>query len=126
MQDTDSPNPLKKNKACDQRRVCCAVLLFFLIIPLLLRGQEENAQDVFDKMYVGAFDPDAWNGIVFYGTAHGQRLPFAVRVGSKSGRFLDGERIFDAVSTVGPHQLTVRALLGNCSFIQNQHLVSQH
>ena len=54
-------------------------------------------------MYVGAFDPDAWNGIVFDGTAYGQRVPFAMRVGSKSGRFLDGERIFDAVSTVGPH-----------------------
>ena len=54
-------------------------------------------------MYVGAFDPDTWNGIVFDGTAYGQRVPFAMRVGSKSGRFLDGERIFDAVSTVGPH-----------------------
>ena len=66
-------------------------------------GQEKKDQDVFDKMYVGAFDPDAWNGIVFDGTAYGQRVPFAIRVGSKSGRFLDGERIFDAVSTVGPH-----------------------
>src|SRR5258708_5708987 len=28
---------------------------------------------------------------------------FAIRAGSKSGNFLDGERIFDAVSEVGPH-----------------------
>ena len=79
------------------------VLLFFLSVPCFLIGQEGNDRDVFEKMFVGAFDPDAWNGIVFDGTAHGQRLPFAIRVGSKSGRFLDGERIFDAVSTVGPH-----------------------
>jgi Trehalase len=78
-------------------------LLFFLSVPCFLIGQEGNDRDVFEKMFVGAFDPDAWNGIVFDGTAHGQRLPFAIRVGSKSGRFLDGERIFDAVSTVGPH-----------------------
>src|SRR5215469_13392454 len=80
-----------------------SIALVLLSVPCLVIGQEGNDRDVFEKMFVGAFDPDAWNGIVFYGTAHGQRLPFAVRVGSKSGRFLDGERIFDAVSTVGPH-----------------------
>jgi hypothetical protein len=86
-------------------KLSIAVLLFFLFLslPCFLIGQEENDRDVFEKMFVGAFDPDAWNGIVFDGTAHGQRLPFGIRVGSKSGRFLDGERIFDAVSTVGPH-----------------------
>ena len=84
-------------------KLSVAVLLFFLSVPCFLIGQEGNDRDVFEKMFVGAFDPDAWNGIVFDGTAHGQRLPFAIRVGSKSGRFLDGERIFDAVSTVGPH-----------------------
>ena len=84
-------------------KLSVAVLLFFLSLPCFLIGQEGNDRDVFEKMFVGAFDPDAWNGIVFDGTAHGQRLPFAIRVGSKSGRFLDGERIFDAVSTVGPH-----------------------
>ena len=103
MQDTNSPNSIREYETYHQRRVCYAVLLFFLSIPFLLMGQEKKDQDVFDKMYVGAFDPDAWNGIVFDGTAHGQRVPFAIRVGSKSGRFLDGERIFDAVSTVGPH-----------------------
>src|ERR1700733_5774461 len=79
------------------------VLLFFLSVPCFLIGQEGNDQDVFEKMLVGAFDPDAWNGIVFDATAYGQRLPFAIRVGSKTDRFLDGDRIFDAVSTVGPH-----------------------
>lgn len=78
-------------------------VLLFLSGPYLLIGQEPKDQDLFEKIFVGAFDPDAWNGIVFDGTAHGQRLPFAIRVGSKSGTFLDGERIFDAVSTVGPH-----------------------
>jgi hypothetical protein len=85
-------------------KLLVAVLLSLLLsVPCFLIGQEGNDRDVFEKMFVGAFDPDAWNGIVFDGTAHGQRLPFAIRVGSKSGRFLDGERIFDAVSTVGPH-----------------------
>ena len=103
MQDKNSPTSIRKCETYDQRRVCYAVLLFFLSVPLFLMGQEKNDQDVFDKMYVGVFDPDAWNGIVFDGTAYGQRVPFAIRVRSKSGRFLDGERIFDAVSTVGPH-----------------------
>jgi hypothetical protein len=84
-------------------KLSVAVLLLFLSLPCFLIGQEGNDRDVFEKMFVGAFDPDAWNGIVFDGTAHGQRLPFGIRVGSKSGRFLDGERIFEAVSTVGPH-----------------------
>ena len=46
------------------------VLLFFLSVPCFLIGQEGNDRDVFEKMFVGAFDPDAWNGIVFDGTAH--------------------------------------------------------
>jgi hypothetical protein len=82
---------------------CCVALLLLFLIPVSLMGQNEGSQDVFEKMFVGAFDPDAWNGIVFDATAYGQRLPFAIRVGSKTGRFLDGDRIFDAVSTVGPH-----------------------
>lgn len=103
-QDTNSPASIRKCETYDQRRTSYAVILFFLSIPLLLMGQKKQSDhDVFDKMYVGAFDPDAWNGIVFDGTAYGQQVPFAIRVGSKSGRFLDGERIFDAVSTVGPH-----------------------
>src|ERR1019366_4963131 len=58
---------------------------------------------VFDRVSIGASDPEAWNGIVFDSSAYGQSLPFALRIGSKSGSFLDGVRIFDAVSEVGPH-----------------------
>jgi hypothetical protein len=58
----------------------------------------------FDHVSIGASDPEAWNGIVFDSTAYGQSLPFALRIGSKSGNnFLDGDRVFDAVSEVGPH-----------------------
>jgi len=57
----------------------------------------------FERVLIGAYDPDAWNGIVFEAATLGQRLPFAIRVGSKSEKFLDGDRIFDAVSEVGPH-----------------------
>ena len=58
---------------------------------------------VFDRVSIGASDPEAWNGIVFDSSAYGQSLPFALRIGSKSGSFLDGDRVFDAVSEVGPH-----------------------
>lgn len=68
-------------------------------VPCLGEAKAES----FDRVSIGAFDPDAWNGIVFDSTAFGQQLFFAIRVGSKSGTFLDGERIFDAVSEVGPH-----------------------
>jgi hypothetical protein len=54
-------------------------------------------------MHIGAFDPDAWNGIVFDGAAYGERLTFAIRVGSKSGSFIDSDRVFEAVNEVGPH-----------------------
>ena len=96
-----STNP-RDPRYCALLKLSVAVLLF-LSVPRLLIGQGRNDRDVFDKMFVGAFDPDAWNGIVFDGAAYGQRLPFAIRLGSKNGRFLDGERIFDAVSTVGPY-----------------------
>jgi len=53
---------------------------------------------------VGAFDSDAWNGIVFLGQSHGQPVTFGLRVGSRSGTFLDGSDIYAAVSEVGPHR----------------------
>jgi len=71
-----------------------------LLLPLSLAAQV--AQD-FSEVHIGAFDADAWNGIVFESKASGQRVPFAIRIGSKTGTFLDGNRIFDAVSLVGPH-----------------------
>jgi len=71
-----------------------------LLLPLSLAAQV--AQE-FSEVHIGAFDADAWNGIVFESKAYGQRVPFAIRIGSKTGTFLDGNRIFDAVSLVGPH-----------------------
>jgi hypothetical protein len=75
-------------------------LALVLLFPLSLAapaGQE------FSEVHIGAFDADAWNGIVFESKAHEQRVPFAIRIGSKNDTFLDGNRIFDAVSLVGPH-----------------------
>src|SRR5437016_302830 len=71
-----------------------------LFLPLSLAAQVAQK---FSEVHIGAFDADAWNGIVFESKAYGQRVPFAIRVGSKTGTFLDGNRIFDAVSLVGPH-----------------------
>src|SRR5882757_2482102 len=71
-----------------------------LLLPVSLAAQV--AQD-FSEVHIGAFDADAWNGIVFESKAHGPRVPFAIRIASKTGTFLDGNRIFDAVSLVGPH-----------------------
>jgi hypothetical protein len=81
---------------------------FYPIALLLMSGVSllslgETQADSFERVSIGAFDPDAWNGIVFDSTAYGQHLVFALRIGSKSGSFLDGERVFDAVSEVGPH-----------------------
>jgi len=57
----------------------------------------------FDRIEIGALDPDAWNGILFLARAFNQPAPFALRIGSRSGGFLDGSEIFDAVHQVGPH-----------------------
>src|SRR3989475_13091625 len=77
-----------------------AAIFLALLLPLSLAAQV--AQD-FSEVHIGAYDADAWNGIVFESKAYGQRVPFAIRIGSKTGTFLDGNRIFDAVSLVGPH-----------------------
>ncbi len=101
------PNP---NGICTARKEQGSLLRFaFYPIALLLMFSAsllslgETQADSFDRVSIGAFDPDAWNGIVFDSKAYGQPLVFALRIGSKSGTFLDGERIFDAVSEVGPH-----------------------
>jgi hypothetical protein len=57
----------------------------------------------FDSVAIDALDPDAWNGVVFLARAFNQPTPFALRVGSRSGDFLDGDKIFDAVREVGAH-----------------------
>jgi hypothetical protein len=71
--------------------------------PVVSTEDSPNSSRKFDAVHVGSFDADAWNGLVFNVTAFGQQLPFAVRLGSKSGNFLDGDKIFDNVSLVGPH-----------------------
>ena len=76
-------------------------LLLMFSVSLLSWG--ETQAESFERVSIGAFDPDAWNGVVFDSKAYGQPLVFALRIGSKGGSFLDGERIFDAVSEVGPH-----------------------
>jgi len=77
-----------------------AVPFVALLLPLFVAAQ---APQDFTEVHIGAFDADAWNGLVFDSKAYGQRVPFALRIGSKTDTFLDGNRIFDAVSLVGPH-----------------------
>src|SRR5215475_10222591 len=57
----------------------------------------------FDSVFIGALEPDAWNGIVFLAKAFQQPASFALRFGSLSGNFLDGSDIFNAIAQVGPH-----------------------
>ena len=57
----------------------------------------------YDSVAIDALDPEAWNGVVFLARAFNQPAPFALRVGSASGGFLDGNEVFDAVGEVGPH-----------------------
>jgi hypothetical protein len=52
---------------------------------------------------VGAFDADAWNGIVLLAESNAKPVAFGLRVGSRSGSFLDGNEIYAAVTEVGPH-----------------------
>jgi len=72
----------------------------FLAEAVSLSGQ---SQPHFDSVAIGAFDPEAWNGLVFLARARQQPANFALRFGSRSGSFLDGNDIFNAVSEVGPH-----------------------
>ena len=74
--------------------------LFFLALPSHHFSQSSPA---FDSVSIGALDPDAWNGIVFLAKAFQQPAFFALRLGSRSGNFLDGSDIFNAVAQVGPH-----------------------
>jgi hypothetical protein len=55
----------------------------------------------FDPVVIDALDPDAWNGVVFLARAFNQPAPFALRVGSRSGGFLEGNEIFYAIGEVG-------------------------
>jgi hypothetical protein len=88
------------------KRAVAKLILFLCILPAMeffALGQNTAAQVHFDSVVIDALDADAWNGIVFLGRAFGQPADFALRVGSRAGRFVDGEQVFDAVGEVGPH-----------------------
>jgi hypothetical protein len=80
----------------------CWALCLVVFITTSLAAQN-SPRETFESVFIGAYDADAWNGIVFDAKVAGQSLPFAIRIGSKSSGFLDGERVFNAVSLVGPH-----------------------
>ena len=83
---------------CIMLLIFCSFMLWPMVGPAF--GQPTPR---FDSVTIDALDPEAWNGIVFLARAFNQPVPFALRVGSRSGGFLDGNEIFDAVGEVGPH-----------------------
>lgn len=96
----------KSMAVCDKMRARLSMVRTIVLLTIAvscLAGKTVGAQSKFDTMHIGAFDPDGWNGIVFDGTAYQERLTFAIRIGSKSGSFIDGDRVFEAVDAVGPH-----------------------
>jgi len=74
----------------------------FLFLALGLHCLSQSSPK-FESVSIGALEPDAWNGIVFLAKAFQQSASFALRLGSRSGSFLDGSDIFNAVAQVGPH-----------------------
>ncbi len=80
----------------------CLVFCSCLFGPALRIAIGQTAPQ-YDSVAIDALDPEAWNGIVFLARAFNQPAPFALRVGSASGGFLDGNEVFDTVGEVGPH-----------------------
>ncbi|MGD0127555.1 MAG: trehalase family glycosidase [Terriglobia bacterium] len=80
----------------------CLALCSCLFGPALRFATGQTAPH-YDSVAIDALDPEAWNGVVFLARAFSQPAPFALRVGSASGGFLDGNQVFDAVGEVGPH-----------------------
>jgi hypothetical protein len=78
------------------------ILCSFALFPSLGPAFGQSAPH-FDNVAIDAFDAEAWNGIVFLARAFNQPAPFALRVGSRSGGFLDGNEIFGAAGEVAPH-----------------------
>src|ERR1700691_2127441 len=74
-----------------------------MVVCLALNAPAQTAPAASD-VRVDAFDADAWNGVVFLAQSHGQPVTFGLRVGSRSGSFLDGSEIYAAVNEVGPHR----------------------
>ena len=62
------------------------VICLFVLSPLLLAPAIGVCQTspTFERVDIGAFDPDAWNGIVFLARAFHQPAGFALRVGSQA------------------------------------------
>jgi len=80
-----------------------SLVLLALTICILPGHSYGQSSPSYDSVAIEALDPDAWNGVVFLAKAFHQPVSFALRVGSRSGGFLDGDKIFDAVREVGPH-----------------------
>jgi len=55
--------------------VLCLATLVTTPIEAQVRSRES-----FESVFIGAYDADAWNGIVFDAKAAGQSLPFAIRI----------------------------------------------
>lgn len=79
----------------------------FLILVLFTSSLAVGQNPSFERVDIGAYDPDAWNGIVFLTHAFHQSANFALRIGSQSsksgGTFLDGTAVNDDIGEVGPH-----------------------
>ena len=84
-------------------RSCLFLVTSTLFFLALAPHHFSQSSPAFDSVSIGALDPDAWNGIVFLAKAFQQPAFFALRLGSRSGNFLDGSDIFNAVAQVGPH-----------------------
>ncbi len=76
--------------------------LLFLTATLVYAAFAQNGVTLRD-IKLDAFDSDAWNGIVFLAGSNGGPISFGLRVGSRSGSFLDGNQVYAAVTEVGPH-----------------------
>ena len=97
---------IRFTKAIISRSCPSLVLLAILFFTPGLFAQERirtQGEPRFDRVVIESLDGDAWNGVVFMAKAYQQQISFALRVGSRRGRLLDGEKIFSAVSEVGPH-----------------------
>src|SRR5437867_2235050 len=84
-------------------RSCLFLVTSTLFFLALAPHHFSQSSPAFDSVSIGALDPDAWNGVVFLAKAFQQPAFFALRLGSRSGNFLDGADIFNAIAQVGPH-----------------------
>ncbi|MFN8009285.1 MAG: hypothetical protein U0V70_20115 [Terriglobia bacterium] len=82
--------------------------VFRLTLPLVLfctmaLSMLSQTRPEFDRVVIDSLDPAAWNGIVFLAKAFQQPASFALRVGSRGGKYLVGPEVYKAVREVGPH-----------------------